>query len=467
MSTVDGKSNKRWPDYRAVWRWHFYASLFCMPFVIILSITGGIYLFKPQLDRFADRQYDGLNFTGPVAPISAQVQAACDAFPGAVPAAYEIPVDPNDAGRVLLLSEGKRSRVFIHPVSLEVLGSRPDDGGFVKQVRSFHGQLGIGEKGSYIVELASSWTIVMILTGLFLWWPRQSQRFAGVLYPRLNKGTKVLLRDLHSVTGMWISALVLFLLATGLPWAKFWGGYLKSVREVAGITISAQDWSLGGVEKSAGDSHEGHKSVGTKGEGKRSKGSWRKREVEMPKDLTCFDRVAASVIPLNLQHPATIEPPSPGSTEWIAKSDTPNRPYRVTLKIDPSSGEMISREDFESRAFVDKMVAVGIAAHEGQLFGWPNQILGLFAAMGLILLTMSGYMMWWRRRESGSLGAPTPNEKPRFSLLLLTIVAALALYIPMFGASLLIVAIFDYLVIRRVPRLNRWLGLRNQSQPAT
>jgi hypothetical protein len=30
--------------YNAVWRWHFYAGLFCIPFIIWLSLTGTIYL---------------------------------------------------------------------------------------------------------------------------------------------------------------------------------------------------------------------------------------------------------------------------------------------------------------------------------------------------------------------------------------------------------------------------------------
>lgn len=31
--------------YRTIWRWHFYAGLFVVPLVIVLSITGIIYLF--------------------------------------------------------------------------------------------------------------------------------------------------------------------------------------------------------------------------------------------------------------------------------------------------------------------------------------------------------------------------------------------------------------------------------------
>ena len=43
--------------YNLAWRWHFYAGLFVIPFMILLSVTGMIYLFKPQLDAW---MYTGL-----------------------------------------------------------------------------------------------------------------------------------------------------------------------------------------------------------------------------------------------------------------------------------------------------------------------------------------------------------------------------------------------------------------------
>jgi uncharacterized iron-regulated membrane protein len=58
-------------NYRMIWRWHFYAGLFCIPFIILLSITGPIYLFKPQIEAAIDAKYDHLNFTG--APQSANL----------------------------------------------------------------------------------------------------------------------------------------------------------------------------------------------------------------------------------------------------------------------------------------------------------------------------------------------------------------------------------------------------------
>lgn len=38
--------------YRAVWRWHFYAGLFVLPFLISLAVTGALYLFRDEFDNF-------------------------------------------------------------------------------------------------------------------------------------------------------------------------------------------------------------------------------------------------------------------------------------------------------------------------------------------------------------------------------------------------------------------------------
>lgn len=64
-----------------------------------------------------------------------------------------------------------------------------------------HVELMMGNKGSNIVELAASWAIVMILSGLFLWWPRGGG-VGEVLYPRLRpRKTAKLMRHPPRRTG--------------------------------------------------------------------------------------------------------------------------------------------------------------------------------------------------------------------------------------------------------------------------
>jgi PepSY-associated TM region len=100
---VSPASNDGWLNYRTVWRWHFYAALFCIPFVIWLSITGSIFLFKPQIERWLDRPYDNLSVAGPRATAEAQVKAALVAVPGSNLHYYELPTSPQSATRIQLI----------------------------------------------------------------------------------------------------------------------------------------------------------------------------------------------------------------------------------------------------------------------------------------------------------------------------------------------------------------------------
>jgi uncharacterized iron-regulated membrane protein len=115
--------------------------------------------------------------------------------------------------------------------------------------------------------------------------------------------------------------------------------------------------------------------------------------------------------------------------------------------------------NFNQHTLVDRVVGMGVAAHEGHLFGWLNQLLNLCTAMGLILLSISALILWWRRRPEGALGAPVPIGRPRFTLGLVVIVISLGVYLPLFGLSLLAVAITERFVLRRIPATQKWLGL--------
>jgi uncharacterized iron-regulated membrane protein len=453
---------RAWPDYRAVWRWHFYASLFCIPFVIILSITGGIYLFKPQIEAWSERGFENLQIIGcTTRPAAEQIEAALAAVPGSTLKEYELPRNTTSAPRVIVRDEqGDAIRVYVHPVSLAVLHTFPENDRFSRLIFRIHGELLMGDRGSMLVELAASWTIIMILTGLYLWWPRNSTSWGGILYPRLCSGSRTFWKDLHSVTGTWISAFALFLLVSGLPWAKSWGNYLKAARKLTNTAVAKQEWSntseAPAKKRDSGGEHSGHG-----GGRKRDAGPMLSRA-----ELEAVDRIWVTVYQLNLAHPVVISPPASGSKNWSVKSMTANRPYRESLVVD-ETGKVLSREGFREKHVIDQLVSIGIAAHEGQLFGWPNQLLGLFTALGLILICVSGLILWWKRRDQGVLGAPKAMLSPRVSISLLALIVALGIYLPLFGATLIAVLLIEWLILRRIPPIRNWLGLNPPSQIAT
>src|SRR6187551_708345 len=85
--------------YRTMWRWHFYAGLFVIPFVLVLSLSGAVYLFKPQIERWEERAFQGLPTAVAVAP-GQQVAAALAAIPGATLHSYRLPQRAGDAAMV-------------------------------------------------------------------------------------------------------------------------------------------------------------------------------------------------------------------------------------------------------------------------------------------------------------------------------------------------------------------------------
>ena len=237
--TVEARETEgRGVVYRTLWRWHFYAGLICIPFVIWLAVTGSVYLFRPQIEAWFDRDVATLERSSAPATQAAIVDAALATQPGSTLAGIVLPEFPDQAARVLIADHGARTRVYVHPDTLEFLKTQDESNTLERAIFRLHGELMLGEGGSFFVELAASWAIVMILTGLYLWWPRNAKGLGGVLYPRIGQGAKKLWRDIHAVVGIWVSVFALFLLVSGLPWAMVWGNAFKNVRAWTGTAAT-------------------------------------------------------------------------------------------------------------------------------------------------------------------------------------------------------------------------------------
>ena len=82
--------------------------------------------------------------------------------------------------------------------------------------------------------------------------------------------------------------------------------------------------------------------------------------------------------------------------------------------------------------------------------------------VGILFLCVTGPLMWWRRRPRGRdrLGAPRAKMPLRATPLLAVAVVALGVFLPLFGASLLLVLIADRFVLRRIPALAHWFDVK-------
>jgi uncharacterized iron-regulated membrane protein len=179
-----------------------------------------------------------------------------------------------------------------------------------------------------------------------------------------------------------------------------------------------------------------------------------------PDAFVPLDKMVATVAPLGLANPVLISPPMRAGGPWLAKSDTRDRPLRVNLVLDAKTGAILKRTDFNSKPWLDRVIGTGIAAHEGALFGWANQLLSLFTTTGLVLLSVSGLMMWRKRKPEGVLGAPVVVRRVRWSAGLIALLVVFGLYFPFLGGSMVLVLLAERFVLRRIAVTREWLGLR-------
>jgi len=177
-----------------------------------------------------------------------------------------------------------------------------------------------------------------------------------------------------------------------------------------------------------------------------------------------FDQMVTDARNERLAFPAIVTPPggpqrfeAPGLMLWTIRSDVQNPPLRTTIRYDLTGRSEIARERMEDSHPIDRVINYGIAWHEGQLFGWLNQLIGLVTALLLMAVAASGFVMWRKRKPQGQLGAPPVGARAPGGLLAILVV--LALVLPLLALSLLVIFAIERLVLVRIAPARRWLGL--------
>jgi len=438
--------------YRAVWRWHFYAGLVVVPFLLVFAATGLIMLYGNSVETFLGKKF-------PVEPggdrlsISAQADVAQKAIPGGAVRLFVHPAEDTRASVFLVNADGKDNVVSVDPHDGKILGSIVKDDTWFYWANRIHGTLLIGDLGDRLQEIAAGLGIVLVLTGLYLWWPRSGRDWAQALVPNLALRGRALWRQLHMTLGFYFSILLLFFLISGMAWTGIWG------------TKLVQAWSTLPPEKldniplsdatHAGMNHGAMKEV-----------PWALEQTPMPESGSLkgkegipmhskvdLDSVSAYARTVGFDGQFRIN--IPGSVEGVytlsadsMDGDT-NDPFGDrTLHIDQYSGKVLADIRFADYSLAGKAMAAGVAFHQGNLGLW-NTILNTVYCLFVIFMCVSGVVMWWKRRPAGRLGAPRYPRDYRIPRGILGIAVAVSIAFPLTGIAILAFAVIDFLLPAR------------------
>lgn len=440
------KSNTAAQRRSLLWRVHFWAALIASPFALLATLTGILYIFTPQIEAALHGHLDSVVPSGRQLPLDDVVRAARTAAPqgwvlhsvspahaptdstrlaylppmgagggaaasggnggghnhgGEKPAAVTPSANPADAKPPAFLRPnfgfpGKAMVVYVNPYTAEVLGTLQQDERFREWARKLHSNYLQGDGWRWMIELAASWLMVMLVTGIVLWWPRADQS----ALPRRGAAGRVAWKQWHAFLGVALSLMSAVILTTGLTWSKQAGGQIKWARDA---TNQAPPRVPADAAKS------------TVGSGP---------ALNWEAALQAIRREAPDI---SMQ----IMPPKGPTGAWRANQMDKGQPdKRFDLLLDAYSGQRLYFSGWDAQTAFGKATAIGIPFHRGE-FGLWNQALLLVFGLGVLFSIVSGWVMYFKRRAKGAAGLPRLVPGAWRSLSPVAIVATLFMLVSM------------------------------------
>lgn len=461
VSQADDSAQDTNKFYRAAWRWHFYAGLYVIPFLIMLAVTGLIMLWISVLSG-RDGEWIFVTPKGDPLAVSILSDAAVNAVSGGTLVQYVAPRAADLAAIFRVDAGGDAIMVAVDPYTGDVLSEMSRRAGWYDFANDIHGTILLGVTGDRMIEIAASLAMVLIATGLYLWWPRNGQGLR-VLVPNLAARGRSLWKTLHATIGAWVSIVLVLFLLSGLSWAGIWGEKLVQ----AWSTFPAEKWG-------APLSDSTHASMN---HGATEEVPWALEQTPMPasgSDIgatgladgvpVTLDTIVGFAGQIGFDNRFQLNVPNGDTGVWTISrdsmsNDSANPTDDRTVHIDQYTGKILADVTFADYSVYGKGMAVGIALHEGDM-GWWNVVLNTIFCLSIIFVSVSGAVMWWMRRpaKAGRLAAPPmPRDMPLWQGAVL-VGLAVSLAFPMAGLTLLAVLALDVLVISRIPKLRRLLS---------
>lgn len=490
----DTDTSKRW---RSLWRIHFYAGMFSMPFILLMAVTGLVILYTQPLQDLTQGDVRTVRDQGEWTSFDEQAAAAEAAFPDHALTSMTLPSDGGHA-TVFGADDGSAAglQVFVDPYTAEVLGTEANGGDLVGLSNRLHGFLNTSETftvdlpsvgalfddgpimrpyvvGDLVLEILGVWTLVLAVSGLYLWWPRRSraggtERTGRRLFAlRLQKKGRARWRDLHGLSGVTLLGVLLLTIVSGMGWTAYWGPNFTALAD----EISPNSWTDAPAS-----------ALGVRGDLDRQGNQipWNTGDRPIPASYaTAADGTQPAPISLDtLVAIGADEGMKPGYSVYFPGNDVDEAGNPVygsftlsnswprktgegrDLFIDQFSGASLDEMTGWGYGSVSYSLDVLVSTHMGTQLGIVSRIFMTLLCVLAIWSVLSAFVMFWKRRRPGTAGLPRRPVDVRLERNLVIGACILAVIFPQWGVTALLVLAFDRFVIRNVRPLRVAFGQR-------
>ncbi|MCP9496729.1 MAG: PepSY domain-containing protein [Pyrinomonadaceae bacterium MAG19_C2-C3] len=422
---VDKSPSRESRLYQVIWRWHFYAGLIVLPVVLLASVTGALYVFKSEIEPLmypqmfvAASSVDAANRASTVS-LDTQIENAKRLVPAnARLLSVRVSVDLSRATEIAYRVPDHRYEyhyAFVDPYTAAPRGVLRYGETFFDIVLRLHTDIYAGTAGRILVELATSWSVVLLVTGVYLWLPRKRERFWGVWLPRLGDKRKyVFWRDLHTVPAFYLALLTFLVLFSGLFLAYFFGQGYQALTYATGnypAVLFDPPASIPRAEVAA---------VG-------------------------YQQVVDTVRPHATGGDLLIDKPYNAEnsfTVYVTERDSTHPTRTRQFIIEQYTGAILATTSFGDAPLMSKLSLLAYPVHVGSIYGLPTKILAFLVCLALVFLSITGAWMWWLRRPQNKTGFPRKPEKSVNKWLVIVIIL-LGVLMPTVGLSLVVIIAVD------------------------
>ena len=366
---------------------HLWLSL---PFGLIIMttcLTGALLVFEKEITELV--RHD--SYTIPVRKTGRlSLQSLLERVASETPDSVQITsvTIPSDFRRAYTvgLSKPRRAGVLVDPYTGKIVGQSgrlP----FFTTVRELHRWLLDSMKpdsegifwGRVIVGTSTLLFVFILLTGLFLWWPKKLKGVGKRLKISLRHGRQRLFTDLHTVGGVYVFVLLLAMAMTGLTWSFEW--YRTGFYKVFGAEMAE-----------AGKGDKGPKKDKRK-DALREEGA---EQAKLPASYIYWEEVVSYVIEVSEADYTEITVKD-GEVE-VPLAGLGNSRAADSFRFDKKTGQVTEYKAYREAKRDKKLRGWIYSIHTGAWGGLFTRICYVLAALFGASLPLTGYYIFYQRK---------------------------------------------------------------------
>lgn len=376
---------------RIVSKLHLWLGLTIGFFVLVISITGALYVFKDEVQNILRKEYIHHNEQNiaqkKILPLKVLEQKVEQQTNEKYPLHWiDIPLDKTKSYKFHYYERNPKAwnyfdefvvykTAYVNPFTGKVLAMEDEKNGFFNIVKFIHWSFLLkSEWGTYIVGIPVLIFLIMLITGIILWWPKnkkaRKQRF-WFQWKNVRSWRRKNY-DLHSILGFYSSVLALILAITGLFYAfsfmeiflyfLFSGGETKypdfsNIKTKAPIEIR----NAGTLDKIASKVEELYPT--------------------------------ASTYSIDLGNKHLDDHEHSNFEVYVKQLDYSYYIYHQII-FDENSGEVLLNRPHQKKNFGKKFVSANYDIHVGAILGIWGKILAFIVSLICASLPITGFLVW-------------------------------------------------------------------------